>query len=316
MVRSPHLHNEPVITEARVDSGTAERGIRVGGHWISLTHVERVLYKQDGISKQHLIEYYYHAVGLILRYVRNRPLMMERAGWRNGSIEDVFVQQRPSPNFPPWINRVEVAMKGGVIEHVVCNDAATIIYLVNQGMITPHVWTSRIDAPNVPDQVVFDLDPGEGGFDVARTCAVSLKEVLEERGLAAFVMTTGSHGLHVRTPIRREHEFSAVRGFARQLADHVAAANQRSMTTQVRKKKREGRLYIDTLRNSYGQNSVAPYAVRARRRAPVATPLEWEELHNTAVTSDAFNLSNIRRRLTAKPDPWRKFYRHARRLRL
>lgn len=289
-------------------------GIRVGGQWVPLTHLNRVLYPGDGITKEDLISYYFHAAGFLLRYVRKRPLMMQRIGWRNGSIDKVFVQQRPSAHFPDWIPRVSVEMKGGMIEHVVCDRAATLIYLVNQGMITPHVWASRIDQPRVPDQLIFDIDPGEAEFGAVRQTAFLLKEILEQERLVPFVMTTGSSGLHVRAPIRREHDFDVVRARARELADRIVAEHPSGVTTEMRKGKRQGRVFIDTLRNSYGQNSVAPYAIRARQQAPVATPIEWAELKKDSVTSTCFTIANIRKRLETIPDPWRDFFRRARRL--
>ncbi len=295
-------------------------GIRVGGQWISMTHLGKVLFPDDGITKQHLINYYFYASGYLLRYVRDRPLMMQRVGWRDGSINRVFVQQRPSSHFPDWIERVTVDLKGSKekgaqIEHVVCDSAATLIYLVNQGMITPHVWASRIDHPDIPDQLIFDLDPGESGFDAVRETAFLLKTLLEQEGLKPYVMTTGSDGVHVRAPIRRVNGFDFVRTRARELADAIVSAHPTRATTEIRKTKRNGKVFIDTLRNSYGQNSVAPYAIRARPSAPVATPITWEELRKETVTASCFTIANIHNRLATVPDPWAQFFRHARNLR-
>lgn len=305
---------EELAIESRSVDSRQQVGVRVGGQWVPLTHLNRIVFPDDGITKQNLIDYYFYAAGFLLRYTRARPLMMQRLGWRNGSIDKVFVQQRPSPNFPDWIPRVSVEMKGGEIEHVVCDRAATLIYLVNQGMITPHVWASRVDQPRLPDQVIFDLDPGEADFDAVRKTAFLLKESLEEEGLVPFVMTTGSAGLHVRSPIRRENDFDVVRAWARELADRLVADHPSVITTEISKAKRKRKVFIDTLRNSYGQNAVAPYAIRARAKAPIATPVEWSELGNDSISSSCFTIANIQKRMVTLRDPWRDFYRRARRL--
>ncbi|MEZ4696964.1 MAG: non-homologous end-joining DNA ligase [Rhodothermales bacterium] len=304
------------MNDLHADNEDGKEGIRAGGHWIELTHTDRVIYDRDGITKQDIIDYYYRMSGLVVRYTKDRPLMMQRLGWRDGSIDKVFVQQRPSAYFPKWIRVETFEMKDSneTIDHVLCNDAASLIYLVNQGMITPHVWASRFDRPDHPDQVVFDLDPGSGGFDIVRKTARAVKEALERRGLMAFVMTTGSKGLHVRTPILRRHTFDEVRDYARQIADEVASASSTTVTTEMRKDKRRGRLLIDVMRNAYGQNSVVPYALRARAGAPVALPVGWDELD--AIKSDTFSLRNIRKRIEDRGDIWSGFFGHARKLRL
>jgi bifunctional non-homologous end joining protein LigD len=181
----------------------------------------------------------------------------------------------------------------------------TLVYLANQAVITPHPWLSRANKPDCPDQMIFDLDPPEGGFDAARRAALELREILERRRLRAFVKTTGGRGLHILVPLDRRKAFDEVRGLAREIAGELADSDPRNLTMEVRKSKRAGRVFIDTARNAYGQTAAPPYAVRARDSAPVAAPLSWEEVQNPRLAPDQFNIRNIFERLRRTGDPWK-----------
>ena len=229
----------------------------------------------------------------------------------DGVTEEGFYQKELPDYFPPWVDRVIIKKKeGGTIEQVVCNNAATLVYLANQACITPHVWLSRTDKLNYPDKLVFDLDPPNDNFEPVRAAAFALKDKMKEIGLEPFVMTTGSRGVHVVTPLDCSQDFDTVRTFAERLADSLAQEYPDHLTTEQRKNKRGSRVFLDTLRNSYAQTSVAPYAVRARSGAPIATPLEWEELEDT--TSQSYTIQNISKRLSQKDDPWKSIYSEAR----
>ena len=181
-------------------------------------------------------------------------------------------------------------------------------------MVTPHTWLSRVDRLDCPDQLIFDLDPPRGDLDAVRTAARALREILEEVGLVAFVKSTGSRGLHVVSPLDRSANFDAVRGFARDVAEVVAARDPARLTTEQRKEKRRGRLYLDTARNAYAQTAVAPYAVRARPGAPVAVPLTWDEVGRKDFHPERYTVENVFRRLSRKGDPWADIGRRARSL--
>jgi bifunctional non-homologous end joining protein LigD len=191
----------------------------------------------------------------------------------------------------------------------VCDDAATLAYLAGQGCITPHIWLSRIDRPRHPDRLIFDLDPPKG-FEQARTAALLVRELLSELGLASFVMTTGSRGLHVVVPLDRAADFDTVRAFARDVAELLAERHPDEVTTEARIAKRRGRLFLDTTRNAYAQTGVAPYGVRAMSGAPVATPLRWEELDDRGgLDSQTYSVRNVLERIEREGDPWRGFLR-------
>jgi bifunctional non-homologous end joining protein LigD len=214
------------------------------------------------------------------------------------------------------VPRASLPKKGGTIDHVVCDDAATLAYLAGQACITPHRWLSRADQPDDPDLVIFDLDPSgpdpAADFDAVRSAARSLRSALESAGLVPFVQTTGSRGLHVVAPLDRSADFDTVRAFAREVADAVAADDSEHLTTEQRKQKRRGRIYVDIMRNAYAQTAVAPYALRARPGAPVATPLDWDELSSTGMSPQRYTAANLFRRLARRADPWADIDRHAR----
>jgi len=246
----------------------------------------------------------------MLPHVRDRPIMMQR--YPDGIGGEPIVQQRAPDYFPPWIKRAKVKRQaGGTVTHALINNEDTLVFLVDQACITPHVWLSRADKPERPDQMIFDLDPPAGKFALARDAARAVREVLDRVGLPAFVKTTGGKGLHVHVPLDRRAGFDEVRAFAREVAEIVARKSPQRFTTEQRKPKRRGRLYLDIMRNGYAQTAVPPYAVRGRKGAPVATPLAWEELDDARLKPERFTLKTVQRRLAAGTDPWRGLARQA-----
>jgi bifunctional non-homologous end joining protein LigD len=232
----------------------------------------------------------------------------------NGIHEQGFFQKEAPEYFPDWITRAPVELKeaGGQQLQVVCDKAATLVYLANQACITPHAWLSRLENLAHPDKMIFDLDPPGDDFDPVRAAALALKEMLEQAGLVPYLMTTGSKGLHVVVPLDRSDHFDTVREFARELANVLAQREPDRFTTEVRKDQRKGRLFLDYLRNAYGQTAVAAYAVRAKPGAPIATPLDWEEISATRLDSQRYHIGNIFRRLGKKDDPWKGMMEKAR----
>lgn len=251
-----------------------------------------------GETKADLAGYYERVAEAMLPHIAGRPLNLER--YVDGIEGERLVQQRAGKYFPDWIARAETPKKGGSVEHVVARDAATLVYLAGQAAITLHRWLSRADRLDRPDVVIVDLDPSDPASDV-RGAAVEFGALLRELGLEPFAMTTGSRGFHVVAPLQRRQDFDAVRAFARDLARLAAARDPERLTVEFRKDKREGRILVDVARNAYAQTAVAPYAVRARPGAPVATPLRWEELEDEATRPDGWTIHTVLQRL---PDPW------------
>jgi bifunctional non-homologous end joining protein LigD len=289
--------------------GTIAGVVKVDRREIEISRPEKILFPEDGITKGDLIEYYARIAPRMLPYLRERPLTLER--YPNGINGKRFFQKEVSSYFPKWIRTVTVPKAGGSVTHVVCDDTATLVYLANQACITPHILLSRVDKLDVPDQLVFDLDPQGDDFEVVRATAEAFKQLLDELQLPAFLKTTGSRGLHIFIPLQRREEFDSVRAFGRDLASIIVSQDPRTRTIEQLKAKRGNRLFIDTNRNAYAQLVAPAYAVRARRGAPVSVPLDWSELRKKSLRSDSFTIRNVFDRLDKASDPWREFWRSA-----
>jgi bifunctional non-homologous end joining protein LigD len=283
--------------------------VRVDGREIEISRPEKILFPEDGITKGDLVEYYARIAPRMLPHLRDRPLTLER--YPNGITGKRFFQKEVSSYFPKWIRTVKVPKVGGTVTHVVCNDTATLVYLANQACITPHIFLSRADKLEVPDQLVFDLDPQGDDFEVVRTTALDFKELLDELELPAYVKTTGSRGLHVVVPVRRRESYDAVRTFGRELAGIIAGRAPQARTMEQLKANRGNRVFIDTNRNGYAQLLAPAYAVRARQGAPVSVPLAWSELSRKTLRSASYTMRTIFDRLDRVADPWADFWRRA-----
>jgi bifunctional non-homologous end joining protein LigD len=282
----------------------------VGGIDVRLSHLDKVFFPDDGITKGDLVEYYRQMAPRIIPFTRDRPLVMHR--FPEGIAGPRIVQQNVPRYFPDWVTRVEVIKQGGTLRHVLADRPATLVYLANQGFIEFHVFLSRAGALDQPDQVVFDLDPpDQEGFALACRVAVDLRELLTgELELTSYVKTTGGKGLHVHVPIPPQEDFDTVRGFARELASVLASRSSADLTTEQRRGQREGRLYLDVMRNAYAQTVVAPYTVRARPGATVATPVHWTEVENGGFTPLRFTLRTMAAELSDREDPWADMGEH------
>jgi bifunctional non-homologous end joining protein LigD len=280
----------------------------VNSHQIEISNPDKVLYPDDGYTKRDVIEYYHGVAEVLVPYLRERPLTLHR--FPDGITKSGFYQKAAPDYSPEWLERVKVTKReGGSITHIICSDAATLVYLANQACISLHPWLSRSDMPEKPDRIIFDFDPSEESeskesFKLVREGAVQTRDVLEEQlGLKSWLMTTGSRGLHVVVPLRRYHSHDVVQEAARTIANLVRSMDSKNFTTEIRKSRREGRTFIDTARNAYAQTAVAPYSLRALKGAPVATPIEWSEL-DSSMSPQKYNLSNIRERISSRDNPW------------
>jgi bifunctional non-homologous end joining protein LigD len=279
---------------------------------LEITHPDRVLFPDDGITKADLVDYYDAVAEVMLPHLKGRPLTQWR--YPRGIDEQGFVQQDFAGSVPDWMGSAEVAKEGGTVVHPIADRREALAWLANQNCITPHSWLSRRDRLDEPDLIVFDLDPSTTAFAPVRAAARACADVLEDLGLASYVKTTGSRGLHVVVPLSRGADFDTVRQFARDIAGVVAADDPAHRTVEQRKDKRGDRIYLDVMRNAYAQTAVAPYAVRARRGAPVATPLEWDELSSRGLRPDRFTIRDVPKRIAEQGDPWADMRRHARSL--
>lgn len=272
---------------------------------VEITHPDKILFPKEKITKQELADYYANVAHLMIPLIKDRPISMKR--YPEGIKKEGFFQKNAPAGMPSWIKTAKVSRKEkGTTHMVLCQDKETLQWLANQNCITPHIWLSKIDKPTIPDQMIFDLDPPpRKGFDLVIEGALTLRTILEkEYKSKPLVMTTGSRGLHVIVPIKRQLPFDEVRKKAREIADQLVATDPKKYTTEARLNKRKGRLYIDIMRNGYGQTVVAPYSVRPLKGAPIATPLFWEELKDKTLLANSFHIRNIQNRL--KKNPWPK----------
>lgn len=266
---------------------------------VPFTNTDRVVFPDAGITKGDVIDYYASIANVILPELVGRPLTIER--FTKGIDQGGFFQKHVQKHYPSWIDRAELGTKTRVI-YPICNDAASLVYFVNQGGFVLHIWTSRKDTPNNPDLIVFDLDPPDGRFDLVQATARLLHEHLDEIGLTAFVKTTGSKGLHVVAPLDGRATFAEVHALTNAVATRMCERHPDIVTMEFYKKDRAGRLFLDTLRNALGATVVAPYSLRGKPGAPVSAPIEWEELDD--VTPNGITMRDIAARLDSIGDPW------------
>jgi bifunctional non-homologous end joining protein LigD len=273
---------------------------------VKLSHPDKVLFPQDGITKAELADYYLTVAPRMLPLVSGRPVTMQR--FPNGIGRGGFLQKQIGDYFPDWIERVTAPnrrTRSGTtreeVTYMLCRSADDLAYLANQACVTPHVWLSRATHLYQPDQLVFDLDPASTDPRVLRLAAATLHGLLDELGLPSFLKSSGSKGLHVVVPLVPAEETDEVKIFSLAVTEVLAARHPEELTTEARIADRHGRLYLDIGRNGYAQTMAAPYAVRALPGAPVSVPLDWSELDE--FDPRRHTLRNIAERLS-RPDPW------------
>ncbi|MFW5794581.1 MAG: non-homologous end-joining DNA ligase [Bacillota bacterium] len=274
---------------------------------VKLSNLDKMIFPDSKYTKKDIIDYYKKVSKYILPHLKNRPVTLER--YPDGITESGFYQKQKSDYFPEWINSYKVNNKdGSKTDYVLINNLDSLIYLANQAVITPHIWLSKKDNINKPDKIVFDLDPAENNYKNLIIIAKEIKKYIESLDLNVFVMNTGSNGLHIIVPINPEFTFAKIHDISKKIAKDIVGKNREIATIEQRKDKREGKVFIDYLRNSYGQTSVTPYAIRPKEKAPIATPLDWEELSDKSFNPQKYTINNIFRRISQKKDPWENIY--------
>jgi bifunctional non-homologous end joining protein LigD len=265
-----------------------------------------------GITKGELADYYAAVGPVMVPHVRDRPVTMHiyPRGIEGGGV---IVKQVPK-HFPDWIKRVTVRKRGGTVTHVVANRPETLVYLAGQNCVTVHTWLSRADKIERPDRLIFDFDPEHERFAEVRAAARALGDVLHDLGLAPHAMTSGSRGIHVTVPLRRTRSFEDVRAFAEAVGQRLVEQDPKRLTMEWSRAKRGDRIYVDVGRNAYAQHAAAPYSVRAKPGAPVATPLRWDELGDRRLGPRRWTIRSLPDRLAEVGDPWKDIARHARAL--
>ena len=275
--------------------------VRAGRRAVEVSRPDKVLFPADGVTKRDLAEYYARVAPAMVPLIRGHPVAMER--FPDGITGQRFYHKNLTKT-PDWIRTVSIGKRDGELNQVVCDDAATLVWMANYACITPHVWLSRADRLFHPDQLIVDLDPPEGRFREARRVALVVRDLLDDLGLTSFPKTTGGKGIHVMVPLDRRESFPEVREFADRLGGVLVADDPRRLTMEFRKEKRGARLFVDMGRNAYAQHAVAPYAVRPRDGAPVATPLHWSEVEDRRLRAERFTMKVAALRVGRGEDPW------------
>jgi bifunctional non-homologous end joining protein LigD len=283
-----------------------------------ITHPEKVLFPPEGsdpgITKGELASYYEMIAPVMIPHIRARPITMER--YPAGIGKKGFIQKDVSKGFPDWLERVEVPKTDGTVHHPIVTDTRSLLWIVNQNTITPHVWTSR--APDVyhPDICVFDLDPSkEDEPDVLRKAALAVRDVLEELGLPSWVKTSGSKGFHIVVPLDGKLGFGDVAGFAHGIGSLLVKRDPKHLTQEFHKKDRGGRILVDTGRNGWSATFAAAYAVRPKPGAPVSAPCTWDEVESGEVGPRTFTLKTMAARVEKAGDLWADMSKRKRSLR-
>src|SRR5689334_15197030 len=292
-------------------AGSAARTIEAGG--VRLSHPDRVLYPEQGITKRDLAQYYLAVAKWMLPHAARRPISLVRCP--AGRQKQCFFQRHAGSGVPSQLGEVAVPGFGDAEPFLYIKDAAGLVALVQMGVLEIHPWGAQIDRPDRPDRVIFDLDPGEGvAFADVVTAAKELRTALTHLKLTSFVKTTGGKGLHVVVPIARRYDWPTVKSWAKAFAEAIADAAPDRYLIRMAKAERRGRIFIDYLRNDPTSSAVAPYSTRARPGAPVATPLAWREL-GPKLTPASFTVKTVPARLKKlNQDPWADMAKLAQRL--
>ncbi len=276
---------------------------------VSLTHLDKIFWPREGFTKGDVIRYYGRVANVILPYLRNRPMVLNRHP--NGISGASFFQKNVDPrHLPSFVKTVTIRAKstGRNVHYVICNNKATLLYLANLGCIEIHPWLSRIGRLNKPDFLVIDLDPRGNSFDQVITVARAAHKLIASAGGRSLIKTSGKTGLHIYVPIRGNYEFAQVRSVAK-LICRILNKRLPKLTSFAHRAGR-GKIYLDYARNSIGQTIAAPYSLRAFPRATVSTPLEWSEL-TKSVRPQRYTLRTIFRRLNGKGDVWQSALRQS-----
>ncbi len=277
------------------------------GKRIAISNPDKVLYPEAKITKLEIAEYYRAIGNRMLPYLEGRPLTLVRCP--NGYQAKCFYQKHVKPGTPEVLTRVNVPEGDGSAIYMAADSVEAIVALLQMGVLEIHPWGSRVPRLDKPDIVIFDFDPDEGlGYDKVVDAATLMRTALEQLELRSFVKTTGGKGLHVVVPLLPTQPWDTVKAFTKAIADSFAAGFPNKFTSKLAKASRGRKIFVDYLRNAEGATAIAPYSVRAKKNASVATPIEWDELARD-VRFDHFNVRNVPQRLAKlKRDPWADFF--------
>jgi bifunctional non-homologous end joining protein LigD len=272
-----------------------------------ITHPEKVMFPDDGITKGEIAAYYERVAPLMLPHLSRRPVTLER--FHHGIGAKGFFQKNVAKGAPEWLERVTVPKKDGVVNYALVTDVRGLMWLANQNCITPHVWTSRAPRLFYPDLCVFDLDPLVDDSSALRAAVLLVRDLLAELGCRSWVKTSGSKGFHVAVPLDGVADSGAVARFAHAVGRALVRRDPAHLTQEFYKSDRGGRILVDTGRNEFGATYAATYAIRPKPTAPISAPCTWDEVESGAVSPQTFTLRGMAERLESVGDLWADLHR-------
>lgn len=274
---------------------------------VNLSKPDKVLFPatpdDEAITKAELFDYAIRIADRMVPLIRDRPAVLQR--FPDGIDGDGWYQKHTPKHFPDWIPTVTLSKRGGgTVRHPVIDSVDALQYVVNQGTVSVHVLGGSVEQPDVPTELLIDLDPSIDDPAQVIEATSAVREVLDDLSVTGFVKTTGSRGVHVHIPLRGDARFDAVGALGHHLGTLLASRHPDLLTVEFSKEDRGDRLFVDTLRNASAQHAVAPYTLRPRPGAPVAVPMRWDEI-DSKWTPAATPLRALFRRLAAlRSDPW------------
>ncbi|HEY9048009.1 MAG TPA: DNA ligase D [Ohtaekwangia sp.] len=295
--RSPKTRNE--TSAANRDQNSV---MKVNGHEVSVTHLDKVYWPDEGITKGDVIDYYNSIYKYILPYLKDRPQSLKRNP--NGIADKGFFHKDAAEGAPAWVEHLSLYSESANkdIDYIICNNRATLLYMNNLGCIEINPWNSRIGDLDKPDYLVMDIDPSDkNSFDEVIDAALAIKEVLDQAGASSFCKTSGASGLHVYVPLAARYTYDQARSFAEIVASLTHDLLPDITTMERSLSKRKDRIYLDYLQNKRGQTLASVYSLRPVPGATISTPLEWKEVKH-GLTPSQFTIQSLPKRLSKKGD--------------
>ncbi|MCE7066340.1 non-homologous end-joining DNA ligase [Dyadobacter sp. CY326] len=268
-----------------------------------LTHLDKLYWPDEKITKGELLEFYSLIAPYILPYLKDRPLSLRRNP--NGIKEASFFQKDAGDNIPDWIKTVEIHAESTdkMVNYFICNDVETLLYLANMGCIEMNPWNSTTSKLDYPDYIVMDIDPSDNNtFEEVIDVALVIKDLIDQTGMTGFCKTSGSSGLHIYIPFGKKYTFDESRSFAEILATMVTERLPETTTLERSlSKRKKNQIYVDYLQNRVAQTLASAYSVRPKPGATVSAPLEWREVKHGLSPKD-FTIKNMLKRVEEKGD--------------
>lgn len=286
--------------------------VKINKHKIKISHPDKILFTKIDLDKKGIIKYYRSVAKWMLPWLKDYPLTLHR--YPDGINQEGFYQKQAEDYFPSWIKTIDVPLKTKkkTNKQVLCNNEAILIYLANLATIEFHRWLSKKNHLNHPKLLIFDLDPpNKKAIKMIPKVAKIVKTYLDDLNITSFPMLTGSRGLHIIIPLKGKDTFKKVRNFAKKIVSDLVKENEDCLVGKPNPKSKSKKIFLDYLRNAYGQTGIAPYSLRARKSGSVATPVRWKEVFKKDFDSQAYTYKTIQRRLNKIKDPWSNFWKHA-----